>query len=158
MLYGFGTGTIHRFGGTIGDTSVTASIIYNRSGFPMSQSSLFTDLLIIVLASLVFSAKTLLLAVISLVLVGIFSECVLEGTSQTRTLTIISKNPGPIREAIMNELHRGVSHWNIVGGYSGDQRTMLFFAVLRSRIYDMKIIVSRIDPDAFVVVGVSQQA
>jgi len=98
-----------------------------------------------------------LLAIITLVLVGLFSDYVMEGSSQTRTVTIISKNPKPIREAIMYELHRGVSCWDIVGGYSGEQRTMLFLTVLRSRIYDVKFIVSRIDPDAFVVVGVSQQ-
>jgi uncharacterized membrane-anchored protein YitT (DUF2179 family) len=57
----------------------------------------------------------------------------------------------------MYELGLGISYWDVVGGYSGEQRTMLFLTVLRSRIYDVKFIVSRIDPDAFVVVGVSQQ-
>jgi len=157
VLCGFGTGIVYRFGGTVGGTSVTAIIIYKKTGFPMSQSYLFTDLIIILFAGIIFTMETALLATITLVLIGIFSDYILEGPSQTRTLTIISKNPKPIREAIMYELGRGISYWDVVGGYSGEQRIMLFLTVLRSRIYDVKFIVSRVDPDAFFVVGVSQQ-
>lgn len=157
VLYGIGSGLIYRFGGTIGGTSVPARIIHNRTGFPLSQSYLITDMGIILAAGLVFTMETSMLALITLVLTGIFSDYVLEGTAQTRTVTIISKNADRIRDAVVHELHRGVSHWDVTGGYSGEHRTMLYFTVLRSRIYDVKFIVSRIDPDAFMVVGVSQQ-
>ncbi|MCB2215189.1 YitT family protein [Desulfofustis glycolicus] len=157
VLYGIGSGLVYRFGGTVGGTSITARIIYNKTGFPMSQSYLATDLVIILLAGITFSMEVALLALITLVLVGIFSDFVLEGISQTRTVTIITEHPGPIRDAIMHELRRGVSHWEVTGGYSGKSRTMLYLTVLRSRIYDVKFITSRVDPQAFVVVGVSQQ-
>jgi uncharacterized membrane-anchored protein YitT (DUF2179 family) len=157
ILYGLGTGLLYRYGGTIGGTSITARIIYNRTGFPLSQSYLFTDLAIIALAGMVFSVETALLALLTLILVGIFSDFVLEGTSQMRTLMIITEKPGPIRDAIMYELQRGVTHWEVTGGYSQKKRTMLYLTALRSRIYDVKYIIARIDPGAFMVVGVSQQ-
>ena len=157
ILYGLGTGLIYRYGGTIGGTSITARIIYNKTGFPLSQSYLFTDLAIIALAGLVFNLETALLAVLALILVGIFSDFVLEGPSQMRTLMIITEKPGPIRDAIMYELQRGGTHWEVTGGYSQKTRTMLYLTALRSRIYDVKYIIARIDPEAFMVVGVSQQ-
>ena len=157
VLFGLGTGLIYRYGGTIGGSSVTARIIYNKTGFPMSQSYLFTDVTIILISGLMFSMEIALMAMITLVLIGLFSDFVLEGTSQMRTLMIITENPGPIKDAIMYELRRGVSYWDVTGGYSGKQRTMLYLTVLRSRVYDVKYIVSRIDPNAFLVVGVSQQ-
>lgn len=157
-LYGLGTGIIYRWGGTIGGTSIPARLIYNKTGFPLSQSYLFTDLGIIILAGFVFDWETALLAALTLVLIGIFSDYALEGTSQVRTLMVITENPDPIRLAMINELQRGVSHWEVLGGYSGTKRTMLYLTVLRSRIYDVKHIVSRLDPDAFMVVGIAQQA
>ena len=157
ILFGLGTGLIYRYGGTIGGTSITARIIYNKTGFPLSQSFLFTDLAIIAMAGMVFNLETALLAVLTLILVGLFSDFVLEGPSQMRTLMIITENPEPIRGAIMYELRRGVTHWEVTGGYSQKQRTLLYFTVLRSRIYDIKYIIARIDPDAFMVVGISQQ-
>lgn len=157
VLVGIGTGIIYRYGGTVGGTSITARIINDRTGLPMSQCYLYTDLIIIVGAGLLISVEASLLALITLVLVGIFSDFVIEGTSHTRVLTIVTKHPEPLRDAFMHELRRGVSHWEITGGYSGEKRTMLYLTVLRSKIYDVKFIISRIDPEAFVVVGVSQQ-
>ena len=157
VLMGLGNGIVYRFGGTLGGTSIPARIIYNKKGFPLSQSYLYTDCGIIVLAGLVFSVETALLAVITLVLVGYISDFVLEGTSQMRTLMIITEDPVPIRNAIINELERGVTLWNVIGGYSQKERTLLFFTALRSRIYDVKYLVSQLDPNAFMVVGVSQQ-
>jgi uncharacterized membrane-anchored protein YitT (DUF2179 family) len=157
VIYGIGIGIIYRFGGTTGGTSIPARIINRKTGFPLGESALFTDFAIIILAGFTFSMETALFAFITLVLVGIFSDYVLEGPSQTRTITVITSKPEPIREAIMYELRRGVSHWEIVGGYTGAPRTMLYLTVLRSRIYDVKFIISHLDPKAFVVVGVTQQ-
>jgi uncharacterized membrane-anchored protein YitT (DUF2179 family) len=132
-------------------------MIYNRTGFPLSQSYLFTDLSIIVLAGLVFDWEIAMLATLTLVLCGLISDFVLEGVSQTRIVTIITDKPDAIRLAVMHELQRGVTVWDVTGGYSGAKRTMLFLTALRSRIYDVKHIVTRLDPEAFMVVGVSQQ-
>ncbi len=157
ILYGVGTGLIYRYGGTVGGTSILARIIYNKTGFPLSQSYLFTDLVIILVGGLVFNWETALLALLSLVLSGLLSDYVLEGSSQVRTLMIITDRADPICEAVMHELQRGVTLWDVTGGFSGKNRKMVYFTVLRSRIYDVKHIISAIDPDAFMVVGVSQQ-
>lgn len=157
VLMGLGNGIIYRFGGTLGGSSIPARIIYNKKGFPLSQSYLYTDSGVILLAGLVFTMETALLAVITLVIVGYISDFVLEGASQMRTLMIITEDPEPIQSAIINELQRGVSFWEVTGGYSNKKRTMIYFTALRSRIYDVKHLVSRLDPNAFMVVGVSQQ-
>jgi uncharacterized membrane-anchored protein YitT (DUF2179 family) len=157
LLIGIGSGIIYRFGGTIGGTSIITRIIYNKTGFPMSQSGLFVDVIIIVLAGFVFSWETSLLAFLALLIAGMSADFAMEGASQRRTLIIITKNPEPLRYAIINELKRGVTMWPVKGGYSGEERTLLYLTVLRSRVYDVKFIINRIDPDAFMVVGVSQQ-
>jgi uncharacterized membrane-anchored protein YitT (DUF2179 family) len=157
LLVGIGTGIIYRFGGTIGGTSIISRIIYNKTGFPMSQSGLYVDVIIIAVAGFVFNWETSLLAFLALLIAGMSADFALEGTSQMRTLMIITKNPEPLRYAIINELKRSVTLWQGTGGYSGEERTLLYLTVLRSRVYDVKFIINRIDPDAFMVVGVSQQ-
>ena len=157
LLIGIGSGIIYRFGGTIGGTSIITRIIYNRTGFPMSQSGLYVDVIIIAFAGFVFGWETSLLAFLALLIAGMSADFALEGTSQMRTLMIITENPEPLRYAIINELKRGVTMWQGKGGYSGEERTLLYLTVLRSRVYDVKFIINRIDPNAFMVVGVSQQ-
>lgn len=60
--------------------------------------------------------------------------------------------------AIINELKRGVTIWQVKGGDYREERTLLYLTVLRSRVYDVKFIINRIDSDVFMVVGVAQQA
>ena len=157
VLFGIGMGLIQRVGGTIGGTSILARILYERTGFPMSQSYLFTDGAIIVVAGLLFRWEIALLAALSLVLSGIFSDFVLEGVSKFRTATIVTSKPEDVRWAILYRLRRGVSLWSIEGGYSKAPRTMVFCTVLRSRVPDLKYAIATVDPDAFIVIGVAQR-
>ncbi len=157
VLFGIGMGVIQRAGGTVGGTSIPARILYERMGFPMSQSYLYTDGGVILLAGLVFRWEVALLAALTLVFGGIFSDYVLEGVSKVRTATIVTRKPEDVRWAILYQLRRGVSLWPIEGGYTHSPRTMVFCTVLRSRVADLKYAISTVDPDAFMVIGVAQQ-
>jgi uncharacterized membrane-anchored protein YitT (DUF2179 family) len=157
VLFGIGIGIIYRFGGTMGGSSIPARILHDRFGYPMSQSFLFTDGAIILMAGMLFNWETALLAILTLVLCGIVSDFVLEGVSQVRTATIVTKKPEDVRWAILHQLHRGVSLWSIEGGYERNPRTMVFCTVLRSRVTDLKYTIATVDPDAFMVIGVAQQ-
>jgi len=157
VLFGIGMGLIQRAGGTIGGTSILARILYERTGFPMSQSYLFTDGAIIVAAGVLFRWEIALLAALSLVLSGLFSDFVLEGVSKFRTATIVTSKPEDVRWAILYRLRRGVSLWPIEGGYSKTPRTMVFCTVLRSRVPELKFAIATVDPEAFIVIGVAQR-
>jgi uncharacterized membrane-anchored protein YitT (DUF2179 family) len=157
VLFGVGMGTIYRAGGTIGGTSIPARILYERLGYPLSQSYLFTDGAIIFIAGLIFNWEVALLAILTLVLSGIVSDVVLEGVSQVRTATIVTQKPDEVRLAIIYQLRRGVSLWSIEGGYTKTHRAMLFCTILRSRVTDLKYTIATVDPDAFIVIGVAQQ-
>ncbi len=157
LIGGIGSGIVYRFGGTMGGTTIPARIINNKTGFPLSQSALYVDVGIIILAGIVFSWENALLAFLAMLIFGMAADFALEGPSQMRTLMIITSSPEPINHAIVHELGRGVSMWKVEGGYERKERTMLYCTVLRSRIYDVKFMVNKLDPNAFMVVGVSQQ-
>lgn len=158
ILYGLGTGLIYRAGGTIGGTSIPANIFHKKTGFPLSQSYLFTDLGVIALAGLVFSWERAMLAFLSLILGGLVSDYVLEGASNVRTAMIITRKPETLSRALMNELQKGVSAWGVTGAFTHTQRTMLYCTVRRSQITELKQVLGKVDPDAFFVIGMAQQA
>ena len=158
ILYGLGQGLIFRAGGSVGGTSIPARILHRRTGFPMSQSYMFTDLAIILAAGVFFGWEKALLAFLSLILSGMVSDFVLEGASQVRTAVIVTEHPEWMRWAIISELGKGVSMWSVTGGYTGQDRTMLYCTVRRSQVTDLRRLAGRIDPAAFLVIGVVQQA
>jgi len=158
ILYGIGMGVIYRAGGSVGGTSVPARILHLKTGFPMSQAFLFTDVTVIVLAGFVFWWELALLAFLTLLLSGIVTDFVTEGVSQVRTAMIITSRPDTVRWGLMKELGRGVTMWQVTGGYTGQERTMVYCTVRRSQVVALKFALQRLDPDAFMVVGVVQQA
>ncbi|ACV69547.1 YitT family protein [Desulfohalobium retbaense] len=158
IVFGLGTGIIFRAGGSIGGTSIPGRILQIKTGFPLGQSYLFTDGAIIFLAGLVFGWELALLALISLFFSGFASDFVLEGTSHVRTALIITDAPQELRRALMHGLDRGVTQWTVTGGYTDAAHTMLYCTVSRSQVRALKDVVADADPNAFVVIGVAQQA
>jgi uncharacterized membrane-anchored protein YitT (DUF2179 family) len=158
LVFGLGTGLVFRAGGSLGGTSVIARILQKKISFPLSQCYLYSDGAIIFIAGLVFGWEKALLSLLALFFSGFASDFVLEGTSHVRTAMIITDNPEPLRNRLMHSLGRGVTQWEVTGGYTQATRSMLFCTMGRFQVAELKRTVAETDPQAFVVVGVAQQA
>ncbi len=157
IVGGIGGGLIYWAGATMGGTGILGRIIQIKTGFPLSQSYLFTDGLIILSAGIVFGWEIALYAFLTLLLNGMASDYVLEGTSRARTATILTEQPETMIKALTDRFHRGVTHWEVVGGYSGKKRTLIMCTIYRPQMIELKRLISDVDPDAFVSIDVTQQ-
>lgn len=158
LVGGIGGGLVYWAGSTSGGTAIVGRVIQIKTGLSLSQIYLFVDGTIVVAAGIVFGWETALYSMLTLLLSGIATDYVLEGPSRTRTATIITSNPQPIIDALMAELSRGVSYWDAVGGYTGEKRTIIVCTIYRPQLNDLKRIVARLDPKAFITIGVTQEA
>jgi uncharacterized membrane-anchored protein YitT (DUF2179 family) len=158
LTFGLGNGLIFRGGGCFPGTTILGRILQNKTGFPLSQTFLFTDSLIIISAGLVFGWELALLALISLFFSGFAADFVLEGSSQVRTAMIVTDHPVQLRNGLMEALGKGVSQWEVTGGYTGARHSMLYCIINRSQVSLLKHAVAEADPHAFTVIGVAQQA
>ena len=158
LVGGIGGGLVYWAGSTMGGTAIVGRIIQVKTGLSLSQIYLFVDGTIVLAAGILFGWETALYAMLTLLLSGIATDYVLEGPSRTRTATIITSNPQPIIDAVMAELSRGVSYWDAVGGYTGEKRTIIVCTIYRPQVGDLKAILARLDPQAFVTIGVTQEA
>lgn len=158
LFFGLGVGIVFRYGGNFGGTVIPARILHNKTGYPLSQTFFYLDGAIILLAGMVFGWELAMLGMLSLFVGGMAADFVLEGVSQVRTITIVSQAPTMLKHAILSDLGRGISYWEVIGGYSDRKYTMLFCTVSRAQVQDLKAIVAENDPDAFMVIGVAQQA
>jgi uncharacterized membrane-anchored protein YitT (DUF2179 family) len=158
LVGGIGGGLVYWAGSTLGGTAIVGRVIQVKTGLSLSQIYLFVDGTIVLAAGIIFGWETALYAMLTLLLSGIATDYVLEGPSRTRTATIITSNPQPIIEALMAELSRGVSYWDVVGGYTGELRTIIVCTIYRPQVNDLKRILARLDPKAFVTIGITQEA
>jgi uncharacterized membrane-anchored protein YitT (DUF2179 family) len=158
LITGIGSGLIYRAGGTIGGTSIISRIMQRKSGIPLSQIYLTVDGMIILGATVVFGWEIALHAILVVLIAGVASDFALEGPSVVRTASIITDQPAEMADALMSRLRRGVSIWEITGAYTKQRRAMVFCTVNRAQIFELKQVVSDVNPEAFVVIGNAQQA
>ena len=158
LVGGIGGGMIYGAGATLGGTGIIGRIIQTKTGVPLSQVYLFVDGGIILTAGVVFGWSLALYAMLTLLLNGLATDYVLEGPSRARTAFIITNQRDAMIGALSSQLGRGVSHWEILGGYTNSPRTMVLCTIYRPQVNDLKRIVSAVDPTAFVTIGMTQQA
>jgi uncharacterized membrane-anchored protein YitT (DUF2179 family) len=158
LVGGVGAGLVYRAGATMGGTGIIGRILQQKTGVPLSQIYLYTDGAIVLSAGIIFGWEIALYAMLTLFLGGIAADYTLEGPSNVRTATIITNRGTDLSEALMNGLGRGLSEWEIRGSYTGKQHTMLTCTIYRPQVNDLKRIVARVDPNAFVTIGVAHQA
>jgi uncharacterized membrane-anchored protein YitT (DUF2179 family) len=139
LLNGIGMGLVFRGQGTSGGTDIVARLLGKWRAVPLSQSYLITDTLI------VFGA-------------GLAAEIASEGFDVTRVATIITNYPEAVSGRIMTGLARGVTMWPGIGMYSGEKRSILFCAVSRGEVNQLKGLIQEADPAAFVVIGQAHEA
>ncbi|MBI5670742.1 MAG: YitT family protein [Chloroflexi bacterium] len=153
IVGGIGGGLIYRAGGTLGGTSTLARILQQRLGVPLSTSTLYTDMGVIVLAGLVFGWAGALYATVALFVGAAASDYVLEGPSVIRTATIVTDQPERVSEAVIEQVGRGVTAWPGTGMFTDKQHTVLFITVARPQVNKLRQVVFSVDPAAFVVIG-----
>ena len=158
IIGGIGGGLVYRAGGTLGGTGIIGRILQIRTGVPLSQVYFYTDGLIILVAGLVFGWEVALYALLTLFLNGLASDYTLEGPSTVRTVTIITDRPEDMSQALIQELGRGVSRWEITGAFTGQHHCMLMCTIYRSQVNELKHIVAKVDREAFVTIGIAHQA
>ncbi len=158
VVGGLGMGITFLGKGTGGGTDILARVLARLRGIPLSQSYLFTDALVIILAGLAFSWEQALYAMIALYIGGVAAEVVTEGASIARTAIIVSDKPREVADAILREMERGVTGLHGEGMYTQQERTVLYVVISRSEVARLKALIHEIDPEAFVVIGQASEA
>ena len=77
-------------------------------------------------------------------------DLVENGFNNTRAFYIISRHNERIKEEIFDKLERGATFIGAKGAYHRDDREILMCLVKRFQVGELKSIIRRIDPDAFV--------
>ncbi|MFN8441353.1 MAG: YitT family protein [Caldilineaceae bacterium] len=158
LVDGIGGGLTYAVGATVGGTAIIGRLIQVKTGVPLSQVYLFVDGSIVLAAALVFGWEVALYALLTLLLSGLAADYVLEGPSRAYTATIITTKQDALIPVLMQELGRGVTFWPGVGGYTHETRTVILCTIYRPQVNELKQIVHRVDPSAFVVIDSTQQA
>jgi len=158
VVGGLGMGITFLGQGTGGGSDILARVLARLRGVPLSQSYLFTDAVVILLAGATFGWERALYALIALYVGGVTAEVITEGAGVVRTAIIVCDKPREVADAILREMERGVTGLHGEGMYTQKERTVLFVVISRSEVARLKVIIHEVDSNAFVVIGQANEA
>ena len=153
VLCGAGFGLVLRGHATTGGSDMLASIVHRHvPALKVSVCLFATDATVVIASGFVFDASAAMYALISVFVMNVVIDQVLEGPGLARSHIIITNHGEEMAERILKELDRGVTAIEARGMYSGEGRTMLLCVVSRLEAVRLRSIVYSVDPRAFVIV------
>ena len=108
---------------------------------------------IVLVGFYVFGLQPTLYAIVAIFIVSKVTDTMLEGMKFSKAAYIITDKYEEIAQTIMTELDRGVTGLRAKGMYSGEDKCMLYCVVSKKQIVSLKELVTKIDRNAFVIVG-----
>lgn len=152
-LLGIGSGLIIRNGGCTDGSEILGIIANKKFGFTVGQIVLVFNFFVFVSYGLLFldwhiAVQSLLTYIVAFKMI----DLVLVGLEEIKSVTVISAKSEEIRASILEELGLGLTITHGRGGYSKDAREILHVIVERLDLADLKELILRIDPNAFLSV------
>ena len=113
-----------------------------------------TKLKVYIIIVIVFHSWELPLYSIITYAVGIKSvDFIVEGLVKAKSVMIITEMEEEVCDALSSNFGYGVTQIHATGYYSGKSRSVIYFVVNRFQIAKLKMIVSAIDPNAFITIS-----
>lgn len=152
-ILGVGIGLIIRYGGCLDGTEILGIIVNRKTGFTVGQTVLFCNVFVFGAAGLVFKDwHPPLLSLITYIVVIKVMDTVILGLDETKSVLIISSKSRQIADAIIHELGLGLTIMYGRGGFSGDEREILYVIAERLQLAELKDLINREDPSAFIAI------
>ncbi len=152
-ILGIGVGLMIRNGGSTDGTEVLGIIINRKKGFTVGQVVLVINIFVFSLYGWIFkdwhiALKSMMTYIVAFKMI----DLVIVGLDELKSVMIITSNPNELAKAITGEMGLGLTVMYGRGGYSGDAKEILMVIVERLDLSDLKELVLREDPNAFMAV------
>ncbi len=152
VLSGFGLGLVFKSGFTTGGTDILNQIVSKYFKVSIGKAMLFTDGIIIAIALFVFGFQKFIYSIINMYIIGVITDKVILGISESKCFYIITAHETEIKKYILNNLSHGVTVLDARGGYTGNVMKVIMCIIPTKEYFKAKEGIRSIDPNAFFLV------
>ncbi len=159
VICGFGLGEVFASGTSTGGSDILARLLkYRYRNVPIGRITMTMDAVVVVLTGLVFrDVSKALYTGVTVFLCGKVLDAVVYSFDYSNVALIISSEYEAIAKAIGEQLDRGATFLHGEGSYSNRQTKVVLTAVKKQQIAELKELVIRCDPAAFIILQEAHQ-
>jgi uncharacterized membrane-anchored protein YitT (DUF2179 family) len=152
IVNGVGSGIVLRSLGSAGGSDILSVILQKVFSVKLGTTVLVFNGVVLSVAAVIFSLEGALYTLVYLYVNTQVLNLVVLGLSKRKVIFIISDRWEKLSEEILKKNRRGVTIIEGVGGYKREDKRILYSVIAFQDLPILKKMVSRIDPNAFVVV------
>lgn len=153
LISAIGMAFVFNQNASTGGTDILAKILNKFFHLDIGKSLLVVDFVITFASILIFGINVGLYAMLSVILLGLIVDRLIEGFNVCKSVFIISKKNDEISKYIINTLDRGCTFLKGMGGYTCQENDVLYAVISRNQFIKLKKFIKEIDPQAFITVG-----
>ena len=151
LISGVGSGLAIRFGGAMDGIEVMAVIFAKRIGISVGTFVMIYNALLYIVCGIVIQSWTLPLYSIVTYMAALKTvDFIVDGFDRAKCAMIVTSKEEAVCAALLERFETGVTKVDAVGGYSGMNKTVIYFIVNRFEVTQMKEIVHETDAAAFI--------
>ena len=153
ILSGIGYGLIFFRNGSIGGTDIITMVVRKKySDLDIGKVGFAFNLIIVTLAAFIFGLPKALYTLISMFITSSILDRVLSGFTSKKILLVLTEKEEDIINYVIKDMNRGITSLMAEGGYTHNQKRLLYVAVTTSQMISLKNKILRIDPKAFITI------
>ena len=155
ILLGLGLGVVFSVDGSTGGTDLIALMINKAIPIiPLSKCLVCIDGLVVMSSGIVNkNLETALYSAISLYVIVKMIDFIISGFDYSKCFIIITNEEEKLKEAIVNDIKRGITILDGRGGYTDSSKSVLIVAVNKKQEVHMKKLIKNVDKNAFIIVS-----
>ena len=151
VISGIGSGLTIRFDGAIDGIDVLSVVFAKRIGISIGTFVMIFKTILYIVCGIVLQSWILPLYSIVTYYVGSRTvDFVVEGFNSSKCAMIVTTKAGAISDALSESFNASGTIVNAIGGYSREQKEIIYFIINHFQINRLKNIVYSIDENAFI--------
>ena len=151
VISGIGSGVTIRFGGAIDGVDVLSVTFAKKLGISLGSFVMIYNTILYIICGIVIQSWILPLYSIVTYFVGSKTvDFIVEGFDRSKCAMIVTTKADKISEALSQSFQAGGTIVSAVGGFTKDNKQILYFIVNHFQINKLKTIVQGIDDQAFI--------
>ena len=153
LISGVGSGLTIRYGGAIDGIEVMSVIFAKKLGITVGTFVMIYNVILYVISGFVTNSWILPLYSIVTYMAGLKTiDFIVEGLDRSKGVMIITEQPNEIVDVLTETFETGATIMPAKGGYSKEEKAVVYFIVNRFQISRMRMLVHEIDPKAFMTI------
>ncbi len=159
LFVGAGCGVVFMQGASTGGVDIAARLLkYRLRNLSIGKLMLLVDMTIAVITGIAFrDINKVLYCIVALFVSSEALDAVVYRFDYSYVAMIISDADEQIRDTIDQKLDRGCTYLKGEGAYTGQPKNVIYCAIKRQQVAELKELVMEVDPQAFLVLQEAHQ-